>query len=555
MASPALRFLLLLPLFFVTLVAAHAPLLRLPYYWDEAGYYIPAAYDFLRTGTVIPFSTLTNAHPPGLSLYLAAFWKLFGFAPLGTRVSMCLAAATALVGVWELAFAAIRSAAAAAAVVLLAAIYPVCFAQASLAQADGLAAAATLWGLVFALRPQPAHAVRPRYLDPWLAAGCFTIAALTKEIAIGTPLALAAWELLLLWRVPPAVRDTHTSWTWIAALCFPVLPLAAWFGYHRTRTGYMFGNPGFLRYNATATLSPERFLLALAHRVMHLSLHLNLFVPVLIALGSLLLPRLPNRPRLGAGFRAKVWVVLAGNALLFSLLGGALLTRYLLPMYPLVLLLAVAAVYARFVLWFWFPVASAAAFLAALLLPPPYRVAPEDTLAYRDAVLLEQQAIAYVADRYPHSTVLSAWPVTDGLRKPELGYVQVPMRVVPVDNFSLPALQTLAGPDARGSNAPGYSTAIVFSTKYDPAGLPFRLGKWNERQEERYFDFHHDLDARAVAALLGGTVVWQQGRGGQWAAVLRFDHPQLARAATPGKPGRRSYNQREPGPVSRSPRS
>src|ERR1700761_9725739 len=92
---------------FLGVTAAHAPLLRLPYYWDEAGYYVPAAYDFFRTGTLIPFSTLTNAHPPGLSLYLAAAWKLFGFSPLTTRVAMCFAASVALLAVYHLAFAAL----------------------------------------------------------------------------------------------------------------------------------------------------------------------------------------------------------------------------------------------------------------------------------------------------------------------------------------------------------------------------------------------------------------------------------------------------------------
>ncbi|MGC2583886.1 MAG: glycosyltransferase, partial [Acidobacteriaceae bacterium] len=77
-------------------LAAHAPLLRLPYYWDEAGYYIPAAYDFFRRGTLIPYSTLSNAHPPVPSLYLALVWRVFHFAPVVTRSAMCLVAALAL---------------------------------------------------------------------------------------------------------------------------------------------------------------------------------------------------------------------------------------------------------------------------------------------------------------------------------------------------------------------------------------------------------------------------------------------------------------------------
>src|SRR5664279_2222736 len=51
-------------LIFTFLFVTHAPLLRLPYFWDEAGYFIPAARDLLLTGSLIPHTTLSNAHPP-----------------------------------------------------------------------------------------------------------------------------------------------------------------------------------------------------------------------------------------------------------------------------------------------------------------------------------------------------------------------------------------------------------------------------------------------------------------------------------------------------------
>ena len=512
----------LLCLIFMLELAAHVTLLLLPYYWDEAGYYIPAAYDFFRTGSPVPFSTLTNAHPPGLSLYLAAAWKLFGFSPLVTRISMLFMASLALLAVYRLTLHALGSRGVATIVTLLTATYPVWFAQSTLAHADMPAAAATLWALVLVFAPQ----TTPTGLLAMSA--CFTLAALCKEIAIGTPLALAAWEAVLLLPKKSLSSSLRGSGKRLAALCLPVLPLAAWFAYHRRRTGFIFGNPEYLRYNATATLTPLRVLLALAHRALHLSAHLNLFVPVALALGSLALPPLVGRARLNTAVRNQMWVVVAANMLLFSTLGGALLTRYLLPLYPLVLLLSTSAIYARFRSWLWFPAVSVAAFAAALLLPAPYRVAPEDTLAYRDAILLEQHAIDVVVRDYRHGAVLSAWPVTDGLRKPELGYLTKPLQVVSIDNFSLPVLQKLNG------SPESYATAIVFSTKYEPGGL-LSLGRWNRQQDERYFDLHHDLSPRAVAALLGGTVVWREQRGGQWAAVLRFAHPQLAA-------GCRSYN-------------
>src|ERR1700729_186420 len=75
------------------LILAHGPLLQLPFYWDEAGQFIPASLDLFRTGAWIPFSTLPNIHPPGVMAWLAAWWSIFGFSIIGTRIAMLLIAA------------------------------------------------------------------------------------------------------------------------------------------------------------------------------------------------------------------------------------------------------------------------------------------------------------------------------------------------------------------------------------------------------------------------------------------------------------------------------
>src|SRR5581483_9647346 len=87
----------LFALFAVLLIALHAPLLRLPYYWDEAGYYIPAARD-LFSGSLIPHSTPSNAHPPLVMAWLALSWKLFRQSRIVTRCAMLLLAAFSLLG-------------------------------------------------------------------------------------------------------------------------------------------------------------------------------------------------------------------------------------------------------------------------------------------------------------------------------------------------------------------------------------------------------------------------------------------------------------------------
>jgi hypothetical protein len=58
---------MIFPVIFAALYLTHWSLLRLPYYWDEAGYYIPAAWDFFRTGSLIPITTsatpIRRCHP------------------------------------------------------------------------------------------------------------------------------------------------------------------------------------------------------------------------------------------------------------------------------------------------------------------------------------------------------------------------------------------------------------------------------------------------------------------------------------------------------------
>ena len=522
---------MLMPVFFVGVYLTHLTLLRLPYYWDEAGYYIPAAWDFFRTGSLIPSTTLSTAHPPLPSIYLALWWKLGGMVPSVTRTAMCLVAAIALLGVYRIALVLTGLVQVAVVTVALTALYPVWFAQSTLAHADLFAAAATLWALSYVFAGNGR--------DYATAAVLFSIAALCKETAIVIPLSLALYEIWLLWRLlrSPANRPAPRSLLPILSLIAPVLPLAAWYAYHWQKTGFIFGNPEFLRYNATATLTPLRFLLAFGHRALHVTAYMNLFVPVLCMFASMMLPALPEtarhshpatgalRPRVPFSAQGRILTIILANLLLFSVLGGALLTRYLLPLYPLILLLCVNTWRRRVRYWPALAVLTAVGFLAGLRLNPPYRFAPEDNLAYADVIRLHQQAIARILHEYPKSTVLTAWPATDELTRPELGYVRKPVSVVKIENFSVDEIQKAA----RLTDP--YTVAFPFSTKYDPPNLPFSLGPRSEALDTRFFDFHHDLAPEAIAHLLGGQVVWEADRNGQWAAVLHLDRPQLASVA------------------------
>jgi hypothetical protein len=505
---------MIFPVIFAALYLTHLTLLRLPYYWDEAGYYIPAAWDFFRTGSLIPTSTLTNAHPPLPSIYLALWWRLCGFHPAVTREAVLIVASTGLLAVWKLATRLNPSHLVAFWTLLLTAIYPIWFAQSTLAHADIFAAAATLWALVYAL---PEESRKPGAHSHWPAAIWFSIAVLAKETAIITPITLAAFELTAGFRKSKPIR--LESYKLALSYCACLVPLAAWYGWHYTKTGFLFGNPEFLQYNATSNLEPLRILAAFGHRLLHLVAHMNMFVPVLCTAAAMALDPLKNSSgetpaRVSFPAQARIYAVLLANALAFSVLGGALLTRYLLPMYPLVLLVAVSTFHRRVRYWQLLTAFSAAAFLVGLFINPPYGFAPEDNLTYAHVIRLHQQAIHQLTTLYPGSTVLTAWPASDELTRPELGYVQTPFTVDRIEDFSAAQI------DRAAQSPGGYSTAFLFSTKEEPPPLPFHLD--SASMEEQYFGLHHDLSPAAIERKLDGDITWQHQDGLQWAAVLRF---------------------------------
>jgi 4-amino-4-deoxy-L-arabinose transferase-like glycosyltransferase len=594
----------------------------LPYFWDEGGYYIPAALDFYHHGWLVPH--FTNAHPPLPNVVLGSLWHLVGFHILATRLIVCAFAAGGLLAVFRLTQRLLNPSAAVA-VTLLTAVYPIWYAQSSLAHADIFAAAFTLWALALYLPTQlatgnwqtgkleahpPASAtaaenlsaensqlvarspqlvLQPRYL---LIGLLFSLAVLSKETSILQPAVLATLELFLLLRNRRNPESRRKHLRLFAALAFPVLPLAAWYAYHHHVTGFTFGNPEYLRYNATANLTLGHLAQALQYRFLHLFWQRDIWLPIVLAAACLFLPRrseglsknsleplnpslsellnlglfvkgtasaVPQKLPLKRGFSRwgqlfgltpSAWtgskgflrpttlrtiaVLIAANWLFFSVLGGALLTRYLLPVYPLILLVCVDAWRTRTRWWPLMCAVTAAAFVSAWWVNPPTSFAPEDNLTYRDMIVVHQEAIDFVATHFPHATVLTAWPVAADLFRPELGYVTQPIKAFSIEDFTRPEIE-------KAAQQPGeYDTAIVFTTHYTTPSFRRWLLAHPHSWRGQEFERKRDLRPEEIAILLGGKVVWQDDRGGEWAAVLSFPRSYEARVQGPRRVLRKS---------------
>ncbi len=499
---------LLYALFFVGLMLLHAPLLRLPYFWDEAGYYVPAARDLHLSGTLIPQSTPSNAHPPLVMAWLARAWRVFGYSALVTRSAMIALSAFSLLGLLRLARVAANFQVAWATTALVA-LYPVYFTQSSLAQVDLPAAGLTFWALA-------------AYIEDcrWKQVLWFSLAALAKETAILAPLALLGWELLAhfvrpRWReiLPP--EDRRTKWF---HFLFPVVPLACWYGFHYVKTGFLLGNPEFFRYNVAATLSPLRIPLSLGMRLWQLLGYFGVYLLTLAGLLAMLRPPLTEgkveRPRIPFWIQAAFVSVVFAYLAFMSAVGGAVLARYMLPVVPLVMLALVSTLWRRIRYWRLMVAAVAIAFVAGLFSNPPYGFTLEDNLAYRDYIVMHVEADRFLALRYPGTRVLTAWPASDELSRPWLGYVSQPFRVLRIEDFSPPQI------DVAVKGRRYYDIVVVFSTKYQPAHPLLENWLWWQRIKERFFGYHRDLLPEEIAQRVGGTIAYHDERDGQWVAVI-----------------------------------
>jgi hypothetical protein len=382
----------------------------------------------------------------------------------------------------------------------------------------------------------------------------FSLAALAKETAILAPLALVAWEFVcylrgrvtpegaprspFFWanvgKFPPAaqlcpvLRDSSNSSLF---LFLPIAPLFGWLMFQYGRTGHILGDPEFVRYNLTSTLSPARFVLAAGQRFWQLVGHMDMYVLTAATLLAMLFPVLPEkhrgrvlqmpeepplRQRIAIATQVAFGVVALVYVLALSLVGGAVLARYMLPVTPLLILICVSTLRRRVVAWRWVVAVTAAGFCLALFLNPPYRFAPEDNLAFRDYVRMHQRAARILRQRYAGARVLTAWPASDELTRPWLGYVDQPLSVTRIENFSVPEI-------AGAAHRSDYDVALVFSTKYQPpGGSPLDwIPAWR-RAHEKYFDFHQNLPPELVAQWLHGDLIYTEHSAGQWIGIIAF---------------------------------
>ncbi len=462
---------------------AHFSSFHLPYFWDELGQFIPAALDILHDGAWIPHSTTPNVHPPAVMAYLALVWRVAGYSIEATRVAMLLLATATALTVFLLAIQICRplkGAPAFAAVVLLLAS-PLFYTQAMLAQLDMPAMLFTALALLLFLQDRTRDCVL----------ACVAL-VLTKETGVLVPLVFGAWLL----------RERRTREAlWFAA---PLAALCLWLAYLRQGTGNALGNSEFARYNLFYPLHPARLSAALVRRFYYV------FIDNFHWIGSVAIVLAWKRTDL---FRSRTWavcgVLLVGHLLMVSLLGGATLERYLLPVIPLFYIAVSAAWSVMEVSWRRVSqVAMTAGLIAGLFWNPPWPFPFENNFAMVDFIALQKDAAQFVESAYPNETVVSVWPFTDALRRPEFGYVSRPISTRGIEDFHL---ATVAGLKDVG-------VLVVYSRTWEPGVSVLRI-PFVARYLERYFSYDRQITADEISTSLGLTSTARYIRRGQWIEV------------------------------------
>ena len=461
------------------IVMLHAPLLHLPYYWDEAGQFIPSALDILRTGAWISHSATPNVHPPGVMAWLALTWKVFGFSIVTTRVAMLLIAAFGLLTAFLLSIELSRGSPGMPAFlsVALLCVSPLFFAQAMLAQLDMPAMVLTSLALLLFLQNRFRAA----------AVACVVL-VMVKETGVVAPVVFLIW--LLIERRGQPTEQKDALW-----FLLPFVPLVLWLVALRHHTGHWFGNPLFTNYNIFFPLNPVRLAFALLRRLYYLFISTGHFIGTAALIYAWKrMPLLRDRPwRIAAVFTG-------AHILTVTVLGGAVLERYLLPVLPIL--------YAAFAL------ASGAlmmrerriamgllvvCLIAANFINPPYPFPFENNLMFVNFIEL-QQAAALAADTYD-GTVVTTFPMTTALRRPDNGYLTMPHPVQEIPDFSPATIAAFRGhPPAM---------MIVYNTAFDPWNLPQpRIFSWFLG---RYYNYERPMSGDEIAQTLNMRIAreWQ----------------------------------------------
>jgi hypothetical protein len=191
--------------------------------------------------------------------------------------------------------------------------------------------------------------------------------------------------------------------------------------------------------------------------------------------------------------------------------GGASLDRYAVPVFP-ILFAAIAAAGSAFpASWRWITRgAMTFALVMGFFWNPPYPFSFENNLAMTDFVDLQKDAASYLEAWAADKRVASAWPFTDALRRPEMGYVHRRMNVQQAGDLRLASLANL--------DRSKVDVLVVFCAIWMPEGGLMEYG-WFREYLRRNWGYQAQATSEQIRNGLGFVPVMRITRHGQWIEI------------------------------------
>jgi hypothetical protein len=202
---------------------------------------------------------------------------------------------------------------------------------------------------------------------------------------------------------------------------------------------------------------------------------------------------------------------------MLSLVGGAVLPRYLLPIFPPLVLIAVILIWrlprpvARSIMVF-----TAGCFVWAWFLNPPYPFPFEDNLAYADFIRLHEQAAQFLEAQPGNRRILTAWPASDELARPLLGYVRQPLNVVALNGFGRNDFDSVS-PES-------FDCLYLYSRRWEPSNNWLMRFPWLQKIQLRYFEYQPQIPEQELAEKYHLRLLASFERRRQWVRIYVRRH-------------------------------
>lgn len=396
------------------------PTITIPYWWDSAGYVVPAARRLVETNfwPLIPGFT-DFAHPPLFVALLAFVWQIFGESLFISHAVNLMFTLMVVIFIYLLgrhmvtdkgiggSFVGFSSA-------LLLLVSPVFLAQVGIIYVDIPLTAFALASTYFYMRRQ--------YLGY---AVCATLMVLTKEIAV---------VLCIVFAFASVKKEVRTK----ALVALPLIVLAVWFVYHFLVTGWwlmapgreLINSPGFFNLSIDYLFFVIEFIFLRQKRFLML-------IPVLLLFGLMVSSR-RREEMIHKMWRGRLIIPVITVLMTVVFAKTEFLLRYSVLILPFLYLASTYSLYVffkalrishRFIYGVFAGVGIVGLFAFSSEWDTHRRITSmyaqplEDNLEYIDVIKLGQKTAAHIRKTSPDARIYTTFPFRTMLSDPSLHYV------------------------------------------------------------------------------------------------------------------------------------